>query len=143
VVRATGDGKVLNAEWSGEYGLLIEIDHGRGIRTRYAHLSGVAERVRPGAEVEQGDPIGAVGSTGLSTAPHLHYEFLLNGRAVDPSAVALPVERPVPDADRERFARELGAANRLLARAPWPARAVASRDRPCARPRTAAAVGGC
>ncbi len=119
VVRATGDGRIARAGWAGEYGLMIEIDHGRGIRTRYAHLGGVADGLHPGAAVRQGDAIGAVGTTGLSTAPHLHYEFLLNGGAVDPGSVDLPVERPLPAADSARFARARRAAERLLDRVPW------------------------
>lgn len=124
VVRATGDGRVATAGWAGDYGLMIELVHGRGIRTRYAHLSGVADGLHPGAEVHQGDAIGAVGSTGLSTAPHLHYEFLLNGRAVDPGSVDLPVERPIPDADSARFAAARGFGRRLLDRVPWPTEAL-------------------
>jgi len=130
VVRATGDGRIAEAGWAGEYGLMVEITHGRGIRTRYAHLSGVADGVRPGTEVAQGTAIGAVGSTGLSTAPHLHYEFLLDGRAVDPSSVDLPVERPIADADTARFARERAAAGRLLDRVAWPGVLVAARPAP-------------
>lgn len=126
VVRATGDGRIARAGWAGEYGLMVEIAHGRGIRTRYAHLSGVADGIHRGVEVAQGTAIGAVGSTGLSTAPHLHYEFLLDGRAVDPSDVDLPVERPIAEADSGRFARAREAAERLLDRVGWPAGPVAA-----------------
>ncbi|MDX1394275.1 MAG: M23 family metallopeptidase [Gemmatimonadota bacterium] len=127
LVRATGAGSVVRAGWAGDLGLMIELDHGGGVRTRYAHLSGVADELRTGAVVEQGEAIGAVGSTGLSTAPHLHYEFRVNGRAVDPSSVDLPVERPIPAADSLRFDRERGAARVLLGRVRWPGRPALSR----------------
>jgi len=130
VVRATGDGRIATAGWSGEYGLMIEIAHGRGIRTRYAHLSGVADGMRPGVDVAQGAAIGAVGSTGLSTASHLHYEFLLDGRAVDPSSVDLPVERPIAAADSARFARQRWVEERLLDRVEWPDAGVAAAPGP-------------
>ncbi len=113
-VRATGDGTIRRAGWAGDYGLLIELDHPGGIRTRYAHLSGVADRLVPGAQVSQGDRIGTVGATGLATGPHLHYEFLVHGRPVDPSSVDLPVERPLPVEDFERFRRHRVQAGALL-----------------------------
>lgn len=119
VVRVTGDGTIARAGWADGYGLLVEVDHSGGIRTRYAHLSGVAAGVHPGAHVSQGARIGAVGSTGLVTGPHLHYEFLVNGRPVDPASVDLPVERPLPAEDVERFARHRVAAARLLRGARW------------------------
>jgi murein DD-endopeptidase MepM/ murein hydrolase activator NlpD len=82
-VYATGDGVVSNAGWnSGGYGNLIKIDHGRGIETRYAHLSSVA--VRRGQQVKRGQLIGKMGSTGRSTGSHLHYEVRIDGRAVNP-----------------------------------------------------------
>lgn len=120
-VRATGEGRVVHAGWAGDLGLMVELDHGRGIRTRYAHLSGIADRVAPGATVAQGEVIAAVGSTGLSTAPHLHYEFLQNGRASDPTSIDLPVERPIPDADAARFESERRGAMALLGLAGSPA----------------------
>jgi hypothetical protein len=121
-VRATGDGTIVRAGWAGDLGLMIELDHGRGIRTRYAHLGGVADALHRGARVEQGDVIGVVGSTGLSTATHLHYEFRLRGRPVDPASVDLPVERPIPLADSLRFDEARGSALGLLGRTLWPGR---------------------
>lgn len=102
-VRATGAGRVTRAGWWGGYGRVVELRHPAGIRTRYAHLSQIA--VRPGQVVDQATVIGRVGSTGLSTAPHLHYEFLRDGRAVDPGRVELPVAREVAPRDRDRFRR--------------------------------------
>jgi murein DD-endopeptidase MepM/ murein hydrolase activator NlpD len=81
-VVASANGRVASAGHRGDYGLLIEIDHGHGIRTRYAHLSGTSVKV--GQMVKRGQEIGAVGTTGLSVGPHLHYEVLVNGRHSNP-----------------------------------------------------------
>ena len=81
-VRAAGAGTVVTAEYSGGYGNLVEIDHGHGVTTRYAHLSRIA--VREGQSVGAGTVVGRVGSTGRSTGPHLHYETRIDGEAVDP-----------------------------------------------------------
>ena len=81
-IRATGAGKVVTAGRNGGYGNMVEIDHGQGIATRYAHLSRVL--VSEGDEVEAGTIVGLSGSTGRSTGPHLHYEVRRNGRAIDP-----------------------------------------------------------
>lgn len=82
-IYATADGKVISVDtkYSG-YGKVVEIDHGFGYHTRYAHMHGFA--VRNGQSVRRGDLVGYVGNTGLSTAPHLHYEVLINGKQVDP-----------------------------------------------------------
>jgi murein DD-endopeptidase MepM/ murein hydrolase activator NlpD len=82
-VYATADGTVLRAGWnSGGYGNLIEIDHGRGITTRYGHLSAIV--IHPGDRITRGQLIGRMGSTGRSTGNHLHYEVRIDGRAVNP-----------------------------------------------------------
>jgi murein DD-endopeptidase MepM/ murein hydrolase activator NlpD len=81
-VRATANGKVVSSGWSGGYGRMIEIDHGNGLSTRYGHLSEIDVKV--GDPVKIGQVIGAVGSTGRSTGPHLHYETRIDGEAVDP-----------------------------------------------------------
>jgi murein DD-endopeptidase MepM/ murein hydrolase activator NlpD len=81
-VRATANGKVVSAGWSGGYGRMVEIDHGNGLSTRYGHLSEI--NVRVGEPIKIGQVIGAVGSTGRSTGPHLHYETRIDGEAVDP-----------------------------------------------------------
>jgi len=82
-IYATADGTVeqVSVKFSG-YGKMVEIDHGFGYRTRYAHMHGFA--VRSGQSVKRGDLIGYVGNTGMSTAPHLHYEVLINGGQVNP-----------------------------------------------------------
>lgn len=81
-VRAGGGGTVVKAGWNGSYGRMVEIDHGDGFSTRYAHLSRVA--VKAGETVRPGQVIGRVGSSGRSTGPHLHYEIRRSGTAVDP-----------------------------------------------------------
>ncbi|MCL2715432.1 MAG: peptidoglycan DD-metalloendopeptidase family protein [Alphaproteobacteria bacterium] len=82
LVRATANGVVTSATWSGGYGRMVEINHGNGLSTRYGHLSAIS--VRPGETVRIGQIIGEVGSTGRSTGPHLHYETRIDGEAVDP-----------------------------------------------------------
>jgi len=81
-IYATADGVVGRSEWSGGYGNLIELDHGKGIQTRYGHLS--RSLVSPGQRVKRGDQIGMMGSTGRSTGSHLHYEVRIDGKAVNP-----------------------------------------------------------
>ncbi len=81
-VVATAAGRVESAGYNGAYGTMIVIDHGFGLKTRYAHLSGFA--VRPGERVERDTVIGFVGATGRATGPHLHYEVLVNGQLVNP-----------------------------------------------------------
>ena len=81
-VEATAAGIVTEAGRNGGYGLMVEVDHGGGLTTRYAHLS--ALKVRPGERIERGDVVGLVGSTGRSTGPHLHYETRVDGTAVNP-----------------------------------------------------------
>jgi murein DD-endopeptidase MepM/ murein hydrolase activator NlpD len=81
-VRATANGKVASSGWAGGYGRMVEIDHGNGLSTRYGHLSEIDVKV--GDPIKIGQVIGAVGSTGRSTGPHLHYETRIDGEAVDP-----------------------------------------------------------
>jgi len=81
-VRATANGKVVSSGWAGGYGRMVEIDHGNGLSTRYGHLSEIGVKV--GDQIRIGQVIGAVGSTGRSTGPHLHYETRIDGDAVDP-----------------------------------------------------------
>jgi murein DD-endopeptidase MepM/ murein hydrolase activator NlpD len=105
-VMAAGDGVVLRAGWSGGYGNLIEIRHRNGITTRYGHLRGFAHGVRTGTRVEQGRTIGFVGSTGLASGPHLHYEFRVNGVAKDSRRVDLGNGAPIGEGLRADFGRE-------------------------------------
>lgn len=82
LVMAPGNGNVIKASWTGGYGNMIEIDHGNGITTRYGHLSKIDVAV--GDSVTRGQLIGYVGSTGRSTGPHLHFEFRLNDKSINP-----------------------------------------------------------
>lgn len=86
-VVATADGTVVYSGPKGAYGKVVEIDHGHGLLTKYAHMSEI--EVRLGQKVHRGQPVGAVGNTGRSTGPHLHYEVRLNGLAVDPQRFLL------------------------------------------------------
>jgi murein DD-endopeptidase MepM/ murein hydrolase activator NlpD len=81
-VLASAAGEVVLAERNGGYGLMVEIDHGNGLASRYAHLS--AMTVAVGAKIKAGDLVGRVGSTGRSTGPHLHFEIRNNGDTIDP-----------------------------------------------------------
>lgn len=102
-VMAAGDGVIARREWTGGYGNLIEIRHANGIVTRYGHLQSFASGIAPGTHVAQGDVIGFVGSTGLATGPHLHYEFRVNGIARSPRDADLGSGDPVPLAQRREF----------------------------------------
>ena len=93
-VHASGDGKVVFAGRNGGYGRTIILEHGKTYSTLYAHLNGFARGIRPGRRVVQGQTIGYVGSTGLSTGPHLHYEFRVRGVHRDPLSVKLPDAPP-------------------------------------------------
>jgi murein DD-endopeptidase MepM/ murein hydrolase activator NlpD len=109
---AAGDGVVTRAAWTGGYGNLVEIRHRSGIVTRYGHLRSFARNVRAGRRVSQGEVIGYVGSTGLATGPHLHYEFRVNGVARDARRVDLGNGAPISPSLRPVFERE---RDRLLA----------------------------
>lgn len=80
--RATASGTVVKAGWNGGYGRMVEVDHGNGFSTRYAHLSKIT--VKEGDRVDAGEEVGKVGSSGRSTGPHLHYEIRKDGDAMDP-----------------------------------------------------------
>ena len=86
-ITAAGPGKVVAAGWAGGYGREVVIAHGDGVQSRYGHMSRLA--AYPGEMVRQGQVIGYVGSSGLSTGPHVHYEVLKNGRPVNPLSVKL------------------------------------------------------
>ena len=102
-VRATADGVVTMAGRNGGYGNLIELRHANGIRTRYGHLSKFAKGLHVGQRVGQEQTIGYVGSTGMSTGPHLHYEFLVNGRPTNPQRKDFGAGEPVAKAQQAAF----------------------------------------
>jgi murein DD-endopeptidase MepM/ murein hydrolase activator NlpD len=105
-VRAIGDAQVIRAGWAGGYGNVLELRHRNGYVTRYGHLRGFAKGVRAGARVEIGQTVAYVGTTGLSTGPHLHFEVLVNGVQRD-SRVALRsmTFAPLVGAERSGFER--------------------------------------
>ena len=115
-VRAVGDGKVVFAGRQNGYGNLVQIEHGNGKSTVYAHLSRID--VHEGQHIDQGQRIGAVGATGWATGPHLHFEFRINGQFVDPLRVARAAEAEtaavVDPAARDRFVNLVTVAQRQL-----------------------------
>ncbi len=102
-VVAAGDGKVTIARQNNASGKYIVIQHGEQYTTKYLHLSGFAKGIRPGRSVRQGQTIGYVGSTGWATAPHLHYEFLVNGVHRNPRTVKLPKAEPILASNMNKF----------------------------------------
>ncbi|HEU4687087.1 MAG TPA: peptidoglycan DD-metalloendopeptidase family protein [Vicinamibacterales bacterium] len=102
-VRAAGEGKVRFVGRSGGYGNVVELEHGSGVVTVYGHLSRFAPQLRRGQRVELGKVIGFVGSTGLATGPHLHYEYRIRGVHKNPQTVPLPDAAPILASERDRF----------------------------------------
>lgn len=102
-VKATGDGIVEIAGRQGGYGNLVVLRHQSQYTTWYGHLSGLAKGMRKGARIAQGDVIGYVGSTGLATGPHLHYEFRINNVHQNPLSVVMPSAPPIMAAQRPAF----------------------------------------
>ena len=102
-IMATGDGVVKWARRKGGYGKTVIIRHGGVYETLYAHLSKYARNIAPGKRVKQGEIIGYVGSTGLSTGPHLHYEFRIHGVHKNPATVKFPEPAPIADKYKSQF----------------------------------------
>ncbi|MGQ7960801.1 peptidoglycan DD-metalloendopeptidase family protein [Pseudomonas sp. SP16.1] len=102
-IKAAGDGRVSLAGRHGGYGNTVIIQHGQRYRTLYAHMQGFAKGIRNGSSVKQGQIIGYIGTTGLSTGPHLHYEFQVNGVHVDPLSQKLPMADPIAASEKQRF----------------------------------------
>lgn len=102
-IKAAGDGRISLAGRHGGYGNAVIIQHGQRYRTLYAHMQGFAKGVRTGGNVKQGQIIGYIGTTGLSTGPHLHYEFQVNGVHVDPLSQKLPMADPIANSEKARF----------------------------------------
>lgn len=113
-IRAIADGRVEFAGRKGGYGNLIVLRHQRPYSTAYGHLSRYAKGIRSGAPVEQGQIIGYVGSTGLATGPHLHYEFRVNGVQRNPLALRLPTAYPLEARYRGMFAQTVEPMVRRL-----------------------------
>ena len=102
-IMASGDGKIVKARWCGGGGNCIKIRHNSKYSTIYAHLSKFASRTKEGRRVKQGQIIGYVGSTGMSTGPHLHYEVLQNGKKINSQKLKLPSGKILKKEDRKLF----------------------------------------
>jgi murein DD-endopeptidase MepM/ murein hydrolase activator NlpD len=114
-IMATGDGTVVRAGRWGTYGIAVAIRHPKGVETRYAHMSKLGRGITTGVRVRQGQVIGYVGATGLAAGPHLHYEFIKNGRHVDPrSAVKYGEGDPLPASERGAFEALRADYDRML-----------------------------
>jgi murein DD-endopeptidase MepM/ murein hydrolase activator NlpD len=121
-VRAVADGVVRIVGRDGGYGNLVALQHRNGVETRYAHLLRFAGGVEVGARVEQGQTIGFVGSSGLSTGPHLHFEVRVHGRAVDPRrSLGVGTGDPIAPSRRAAFEAEKQRLMQLLEPASVPA----------------------
>ncbi|SFM15875.1 Murein DD-endopeptidase MepM and murein hydrolase activator NlpD, contain LysM domain [Bradyrhizobium sp. NFR13] len=105
-IFASGNGVIEKAAWEGGYGKYIRIKHNNGYETAYGHMSAFAKGMEPGKRVRQGQVIGFVGSTGMSTGAHVHYEILVNGRFVDPMRVKLPRGRSLEGPIMAGFEKE-------------------------------------
>ena len=117
-IFAAGNGVVIMAEWHAGYGRRVEIQHANGYVTAYNHMSGFARGVAEGVHVKQGQTVGFLGSTGLSTGPHLHYEVMVNGHFVDPMRVKLARTREFDGRLLGEFKRERDRIDQLMAKAP-------------------------
>ncbi len=109
-IKATADGTVEFAGVQSGYGNVVILRHQNKYTTLYAHMARFSNGIRPGAKVQQGDIIGAVGMTGMTTGPHVHYEFRIDGVHHNPLSVAMPTASPMPPALKQKF---------LLALAPF------------------------
>ena len=116
-VFAAGNGIIDKIGWEGGYGKYIRIRHANGYETAYGHMSAFARNLEAGKKVRQGQVIGYVGSTGLSTGAHLHYEILINGRFVDPMKIKLPRGRVLEGALLAGFDQERTRLDAMLTRA--------------------------
>lgn len=117
-VLASGTGVVEEVGHKGYYGNYIRIRHANGYHTAYGHMHRFAAGVEVGTKVRQGQTIGFVGSTGLSSGPHLHFEVLVNSRFVDPMSIQVPRERKLAGKDLADFQKERARIDELMKRAP-------------------------
>jgi murein DD-endopeptidase MepM/ murein hydrolase activator NlpD len=115
-IIAAGNGTVTDARWNSGYGRWIRIEHANGYATSYAHQTRFAEGIAPGVRVRQGQVIGYIGSTGLSTGPHLHYEVTVNGRHVDPMGIRVAREETLSGQRLVDFERERNRIDELMER---------------------------
>jgi murein DD-endopeptidase MepM/ murein hydrolase activator NlpD len=125
-ILAAGDGVITKAEWTNGYGRHIEIQHAYDFETTYSHLSAYAKGVVEGARVRQGQVIGYLGSSGLSTGPHLHYEVKVKGEFKDPLAIKLPKNRELNPKELVLYKTEKTEIESIMAKAPNPSRVASS-----------------
>jgi murein DD-endopeptidase MepM/ murein hydrolase activator NlpD len=117
-IYAAGNGVIEKVGWEGGYGKYIRMRHPNGYETAYGHMTAYARGMEPGARVRQGQVIGFVGSTGLSTGAHLHYEILVNGRFVDPMRIKLPRGRVLDGPVLASFERERDRLDGMMSQSP-------------------------
>ena len=115
-IYASGNGEIEKIGWEGGYGRYIRVRHANGYETGYGHMSAFARGMEVGKKVRQGQVIGYVGSTGLSTGAHLHYEILINGRFVDPMKVKLPRGRVLDGPLLANFEQERDRMDNMMTR---------------------------
>jgi len=102
-IMASGDGKIIKVGWCGGGGNCVKIKHNSTYSTVYAHMSKFGRGIKKGVRVKQGQTIGYVGSTGMSTGPHLHYEVIENGKKINSQTLKLPSGKVLKGKDREKF----------------------------------------
>ena len=117
-ILASGNGTIEEAGRKGQYGNYIRIRHANGYQTAYGHMQRFSPGVRDGVKVRQGQIIGYVGSTGLASGPHLHFEVLVNSRFVDPLQIQVPRERRLTGRQLADFQKERSRIDDLVRRAP-------------------------
>jgi murein DD-endopeptidase MepM/ murein hydrolase activator NlpD len=115
-IYASGNGTIDRVGWESGYGKYIRIRHTNGYETAYGHMTAFARGMEPGVRVRQGQVIGFVGSTGLSTGPHVHYEIMVNGRFVDPMRIRLPRGRVLEGPVLGNFHRERERLDTIMTR---------------------------
>jgi murein DD-endopeptidase MepM/ murein hydrolase activator NlpD len=115
-IISAGHGTVIKAGWDTGYGRRVEIQHANGYVTTYSHMASFARGIEEGARVRQGQVIGTIGNTGLSTGPHLHYEVIVNGSFVNPMKIRLPRGRELEGRILAEFRRQREAIDELIVR---------------------------
>jgi murein DD-endopeptidase MepM/ murein hydrolase activator NlpD len=113
-ILAAGNGVIRKAGWDSGYGRRVEIDHANGYTTTYSHMSGFGNGIETGIRVRQGQIIGYLGSSGLSTGPHLHYEVIVNDNFLDPMAIKLPRGKELEGQELIGFATERARIDALM-----------------------------
>ncbi|MGF9762120.1 M23 family metallopeptidase [Microvirga sp. 0TCS3.31] len=113
-IIAAGNGTIIKSEWDSGYGRRVELQHTNGYVTAYSHMSSFAKGIAPGKRVQQGQVIGYVGNSGLSTGPHLHYEVIINGSFVDPLKIRLPRGRELEGRGLVEFKRQREQVDELM-----------------------------